>query len=103
MEQSLMVVLSVVTALVSLTALVLTIRRDGKTDKKERDETRDMLTGIKFKLDALIKSNDDIVRAACRSNDTIGNHESRLVRLETRVFPAEDWRPHHEHDDRKGE
>lgn len=94
MDQNMAIVFAIATTFISVATLFLTIRRDGKDEKKRREETRDKLNRMDQSLTELVNSN----RETCK---IVRNHEGRLIRLETRIFPPSEWDAYERSDSRK--
>ena len=94
MDQNMAVAFAIVTTLLSVVTVFLTVRRDGKAEQRRREETRDKLNRMDQSLSELLKTNRD----TC---NMVYNHEGRLIRLETRIFPPSEWDAHERPEKRK--
>lgn len=88
--------LAIITVLVSVVTVAMTLRRDGRTARKERDEQRDTLLDIKHSVNSLVKANEGTERAIIRFDERLNDHEKRIWVLEKSRDTDDERRKNHE-------
>lgn len=88
--------LAIITVLVSVVTVAMTLRRDGRTARKERDEQRDTLLDIKHSVNSLVKANEGTERAIIRFDERLNDHEKRIWVLEKSRDTDGERRKNHE-------
>lgn len=88
--------LAIITVLVSVVTVAMTLRRDGRTARKERDEQRDTLLDIKHSVNSLVKANEGTERTIIRFDERLNDHEKRIWVLEKSRDTDDERRKNHE-------
>lgn len=88
--------LAIITVLVSVVTVAMTLRRDGRTARKERDEQRDTLLDIKHSVNSLVKANEGTERTIIRFDERLNDHEKRIWVLEKSRDTDGERRKNHE-------